>query len=148
MNVVKFNPFEVLERQNFDFNPFENILKDFSYTGHDYAVRQKPAANIIDNEKSVDIQILIPGFNKEDISITIDNQILTVSNPSDEEKPADELKYIRKEFEFEGFERSFRLGRELNPEAITAKFENGILNISIAKKEEAIPKPAREISII
>lgn len=148
MNVVKFNPFEVLERQNFDFNPFENILKDFSGAGSDYALRQKPSANIIDNEKSVDIRILVPGFNKEDISITIDNQILTVSNPSDEEKPADELKYIRKEFEFEGFERRFRLGRSLNPEAITAKFENGILNISIAKKEEAIPKPAREISII
>jgi len=110
-------------------------------------VQNRSGANILEGEKSFEIQMAVPGYSKEDVQIKVENGLLTVSNVVKESPEKEDLHYIRREFSIKGFERSFRLSRWVDQESISAKVENGLLQIEISKKEEAIAKPSREIKI-
>ena len=93
------------------------------------------------------IEMLVPGYRKEDIRIQYENGILSVSHELSDNQADGNVKYVTREFQPVGFERSFRLSDRLASDKIAAKYENGILEVTIPKKEEAKAKPAREISI-
>ncbi|MDD2563550.1 MAG: Hsp20/alpha crystallin family protein [Salinivirgaceae bacterium] len=103
--------------------------------------------NIIDNEKDVTLELVAPGLKKEDINIDINNDILTVSVNESVANEENSPNYIRREFCSSAFSRSFTLPDYLNQDEITASQENGILNIVIPKREQAISKAPRQISI-
>lgn len=110
-----------------------------------------PSANIIETDDDFKIEMLVPGYSKEDISIEYENSLLSVSHESEnkEESEGDDslAKYVTREFHKRNFHRRFKLSDRLASDKITARYENGILEISIPKKEEAKAKPVREISI-
>ena len=103
--------------------------------------------NIIDNEKDVTLELVAPGLKKEDINIDINNDVLTVSAKESVENDETNANYIRREFCSSAFSRSFTLPDYLDQDEITASQENGILNIVIPKREQAISKGPRQISI-
>lgn len=106
-----------------------------------------PATNVIEKEKSFILELAIPGYEKRDVNIKIENNLLTISHESKSEDQDVASRFIRKEFGRKSFSRSFRLSRWVDHENIQASFKNGILEIEMPKKEEAIAKPAREIKI-
>ena len=121
---------------------------------HEYFPMQSKAlksmhsrVNIIDNEKDVTLELVAPGLKKEDINIDINNDVLTVSAKESVENEENNANYIRREFCSSSFSRSFTLPDYLDQDLITATQENGILNIVIPKKEQAIKKGPRQISI-
>jgi len=122
----------------------DSWLKEFGGTAQ---VNNKSGANILEGEKSFEIQMAIPGYSKEDVQIKVENGLLTVSHKEKEAESAEDLRFVRHEFSINGFERSFRLSRWVDQESITAKVDNGLLRIAIQKKDEAIAKPSREIKI-
>ena len=101
-----------------------------------------PPANIAEEQKHFRIDLAVPGYNKSDFNIELDENMLHISmkqNEDQEEKEnQDQNNYIRREFGFEGFCRSFRLSEKVDKDKIKAKYENGILMITIPKKEEMI----------
>lgn len=106
--------------------------------------RNMPAVNIRENDKSFEIELATPGFDKKDFSVLVDNNVLTVSAEKKEEKEQTEDHYTRREFGYQSFSRSFTLPTNTNEEEITARYEDGILKLSIAKKtqpEGNIKKP-------
>jgi HSP20 family protein len=103
----------------------------------------KPATNIQETEEGFELELAIPGLKKEDVKINLENSILKIST----ENTKEEVKYSRKEFSYQGFNRSFRLPKSADVEKIKATHENGVLSINIPKKEEAKEKLSREISI-
>lgn len=107
-----------------------------------------PAVNISENDKSWNIEVAAPGFKKEDFKIKIENEVLTVSGEHKQEENLEEKNYKRREFQKTAFSRSFRLAKDtVNEDGISASYDNGILNLSIPKKEEVKKESLKEIKV-
>lgn len=105
---------------------------------------KKMQCDIYEKDNNINIEMDIPGFNKEDINIEINKGNIVVTAEKNEEENEDK-KYLRRERKFYGkYQRSFYLG-EIDEENIEASFENGILKISIPKKTEEETKKLIEI---
>jgi HSP20 family protein len=108
-----------------------------------------PAVNIRETENSYEVEMAAPGMKKEDFRIELDNNVLTISSEKTEEHEENgKEKYSRKEFSYQSFQRSFNLPKEVvDEEKIQAHYKNGVLHLTIPKKEAAKQKPPRKIQI-
>ncbi len=100
----------------------------------------KPVVDIFDRQDSIVIHAELPGITKEDVSIEIKENVLTLKGERSETKEVSEDKYFRKERSFGSFYRAFTLPSTINPDSIKATFKDGVLEIEIPKPEEQKPK--------
>lgn len=108
---------------------------------------EEPAMNIKETEDNFEIELAAPGFDKKDFEITLDNGYLNVSAEKSISKEEKEESYTRKEFDFNSFERSLKLPESVKEEEIKAKYDNGILNFKLSKKEEAKKRRPKVVEI-
>lgn len=106
-----------------------------------------PSVNIVENDKDFKIELAAPGLEKKDFKIEVDNHTLTISSEKQKEEKEERENYRRKEFSYQSFSRSFDLPDNSLPEKIDAHYENGILKLTLPKKEASISKPKKEIKI-
>lgn len=106
----------------------------------------RPAANIIDNEKDFNIELAVPGMVKDDFSLNLEDDILTISVERKEEEVKEDRNFTRREFRYDEFSRSFSLPDIVDQEKIKADYQNGVLSVMLPKSEEAKVK-GREIKI-
>ena len=106
-----------------------------------------PAANIREDEKSYDIELAVPGMKKEDITLELENGLLTISGENKEEKEEKKSTYLRKEYKSSSFVRSFSLPENVKEDGITSRYEDGILKIRMEKEEAAFKKEKKAIAI-
>mgnify|MGYP000998569508 FL=1 len=122
--------------------------KDFFPTFWDYSNNASvPAVNIIENKDEFKIEVAAPGLEKADFKIDLHNQVLTISSEKEVKNEENEEKYMKREFCYTSFKRSFTLPQIANSEKVQASHKDGILTVVIPKKEEAKEKPARRIEI-
>jgi HSP20 family protein len=108
-----------------------------------------PAVNIRENDESFMIEMAAPGLSKENFKVNLDRNRLVISSELSEEKNVGDEKYSRREFSYQSFQRSFALPEgTVDGDKISAKYNNGILIVSIPKREEIKPKPAKQIDIM
>jgi len=105
-----------------------------------------PAVNISETKDIYELVFNVPGRNKEDFKITVDKNILTVAFDKKEESKDENRKQIKNEFTLQSFKRSFTLDEKIVAENIAAKYENGLLILSLPKKEEVVAE-AKQISV-
>jgi len=105
-----------------------------------------PPANVVESKFDFRIEMAVPGFEKSDFSIDLDKKMLTISLDKNVDENTEE-KCNYKEFNYNKFSRTFRLSDKINTEMINAIYKNGLLQVVLPKKEEAIEKPARQIKI-
>jgi HSP20 family protein len=103
-----------------------------------------PAANISETDKEYKIELVTPGFKKEEIKVNLENETLTISAENKTEKEEKSKRYTRKEFSYGTFNRSFLIPKAANGEKTVAKYEDGLLKLTIPKKEEAINKATKK----
>ncbi|MEZ5040698.1 MAG: Hsp20/alpha crystallin family protein [Saprospiraceae bacterium] len=145
MNLVKFKP--AATWSTFD-QLFDGLLKDVTTTlGTDGFVGSRPAVNISENKESFLLELAAPGLNKEDFKVSVEKNMLTVA-ANKETKSEEGNQYRRREFNYLSFKRSFHLPSSIDANAINATYENGVLYLTLSKKEEAKEKPARLIEIV
>ncbi|WP_250435962.1 Hsp20/alpha crystallin family protein [Hanstruepera flava] len=106
-----------------------------------------PAVNIKEDNDNYNLELAVPGMNKEDFNLELDNEILSIGVEKQTEDKIDNENYTRREFGYSSFKRTFTLPDTVDTEKINAKYENGILNIHIPKREEAKRKPAKRIDV-
>lgn len=106
-----------------------------------------PNANIAENEKDYKIEVAAPGLEKKDFKVQVENGILTVSGEKEEEDKEERKNYKRREFSYRSFSRSFTLPENSLPDKIEAKYDNGILTLSLPKKEIEVSKPVKQIKV-
>ncbi len=106
-----------------------------------------PAVNIRETDKTYEVELAAPGYGKKDFKIEIDNGLLTVSAEKREEKQENEENYTRREFGYSSFSRSFNLPTNTNEEDIGARYEDGILKLSVAKKTDDANKGRKAINV-
>jgi HSP20 family protein len=107
----------------------------------------KPAVNIVEGEKEYRVELATPGLTKKDIKIDLNKNVLTVSCEKEDNSEEGKDNYLRKEFSYTSFTRSFNLPETVDSEKVSAKHTDGILHIHIPKKPEAVEKGPKQISI-
>ncbi len=111
------------------------------------AGRSMPAVNVKETEKNFEIEVAAPGYSKKDFTIAVENGLLTVSAEKQEEKEKKEDNYTRREFGYASFSRSFNLPQNTNEDDINARYEDGILKLSISKKNQDNGKNRKSITV-
>lgn len=107
-----------------------------------------PAVNIRETNDGFEVEVAAPGMSKKDFNIQLDNNLLTISSEKREEQEQQDGRYTRREFSYQSFQRSFTLPKEVvDDEKIEARYADGVLRLHIPKKEEAKPRPPKQISI-
>lgn len=100
--------------------------------------------NIFTDDSAFNLELAIPGYVREDFSITIEDQLLVIKAESKEQEIKDE-RYLRKEFSANGFQRKYSLPKKVDSEHISASYTNGVLSIKLPFKQEVLLK--REINV-
>jgi HSP20 family protein len=129
-------------------NMFENFFENEfpSVTQSEY-FKTPALVNVQDTKDSYAIQVAAPGFKKGDFSVKVENNLLTITGEKKQETEVVEQKFKRKEFNFASFSRAFTLPKTIDVEKIAASYEDGILTVTLPKKEEAKVSPVVEIQI-
>lgn len=100
------------------------------------ASSSKPAVNIREGEKSYTLELAVPGINKKDLKIEVNDDILNISMERSEENNEEESGYRRKEFNYSSFCRSFYLPEDTNRDKIEASYKDGVLSVELQKSGE------------
>lgn len=115
------------------FRPWNEWFDNGGFMGKTLTI---PAVNITDNKDDFSVSLAVPGMKKDDFKIDVDGNMLTISCETEENKEEKEPKYTRKEYNYSSFSRSFTIPDEVDREKIDARYENGVLKLSLPKKEE------------
>jgi len=132
------------------FDGFVNeIFNDFPAT-FGKALREDvlgfPPVNIVEKTDAYNLEVAAPGFNKSDFNLKLEGKLLTISGEKKEETKDETTKSVRKEFTYKSFKRSFNVDEKIDGSNISAKYENGILLVTLPKKEE-VKETSKEINI-
>ncbi len=106
-----------------------------------------PAVNVKELEKDFVLEIAVPGLRKEDFTIEIDNDLLSISSSFEQKTKKAEGKFTRREFSYNSFRRSFSIPEAVDANKIKANYTDGILTIDLPKRKEALPQPTKRIAI-
>ncbi|MGK7396691.1 MAG: Hsp20/alpha crystallin family protein [Candidatus Cyclobacteriaceae bacterium M3_2C_046] len=113
-------------------------------SNHNSGSRQ-PLVNIIENDDHFTLELAAPGYLKEDFELNLDQDELKIT--ASRQKEDKDLAYTQREFQVSNFARTFVLPDAADSDKISANYENGILSVTILKKEEAKVKPPRLIDV-
>lgn len=142
MTMVKmYNP--VQKSINNLFDEFFNEMPSINKTVNKLFA---PAVNIAETADAYHLELMAPGRNKEDFSIAVEKDVLTIGYEAKEDNKQDDYKVVRREFSYQSFKRSFTLDEKINAEGIRAKYENGLLKLYLPKKTE-VAQAAKTITI-
>jgi HSP20 family protein len=143
-----------LSRITDELMPLQGIFSDMldvdRFFGRDPFLRglkKMPAANIKEKNNHYEVELAAPGMKKEDFQVNMDNNILTISAHHKEEKKEDKENYTRREFNYSSFSRSFEVPAAVNTDQVAAQYKDGILVLTLPKKQEAPVSNKKEIKV-
>lgn len=129
---------------------FPSLFNDFLFPGFEgNFISQKPVSvNIKENEKQFNLELVVPGFRKENINIELKNDLLTISSEVENtNEETDNETFLRKEYTKSSFSRSFNLPENIDTDKIDADYKDGVLTIILSKKEESVVNQTKSIEI-
>lgn len=126
------------------FKPWNEWFDNGGFWGRTMNV---PAVNITEQKDDYVVSLAAPGLKKDDFKIEVDGNMLTISSEKEESKEEKDKRFTRKEYNYSSFSRSFTLPDEINKEKIDARYEDGVLKISLPRKEEAKKPAAKQIAV-
>lgn len=133
---------------------FNNLVDDFLpnfssllYENNNSDNPKHIPVNIKEKENEFVIDLIAPGFNKEDFKVNLDNNLLTISAEYKNNAKDKNEKNVRNEYSFCSVKRTFSIGEKTDSENIIAKYNNGVLSVTLPKKSE-VKASAKEISIL
>ena len=137
--ITRWEPFRGVNTLQDQFNRLFNDV--FDRKGEESSLTAwAPAVDIYETELELVVKADLPEVDPKDLEIRVENNILTIRGERKFEKNVQQENYLRVERAYGSFARSFTLANTVNSEAIKADYQNGVLTLSIPKKEEAKPK--------
>ncbi|CAN5621804.1 Hsp20/alpha crystallin family protein [soil metagenome] len=146
MTVFKVNNRPVAKSWNGVVNDLFSDFENNFGTAFQSQTPGKAPVNITESENAYNLELAAPGRNKELFTLNVEKNVLTIGYDDDKETEGTGLKTIRNEFSITAFKRSFTLDEKTDAESIEAKYENGILKVTLPKKAEVKPE-VKQISI-
>jgi len=146
MSLIKFN------KNNLPwFNDrISNWLDTDNFFSDDFFIKNRnlPAMNVKENKDDFEIELAVPGFSKKDIEVTMEDDVLHICAEKKKENVEENEEYARKEFNYSSFDRKLQLPGSVDQnEEVKAIYKNGILKLSLLKREEANEQPKKVIEI-
>ncbi len=142
-----YSPFYSANRDENSSEAYNQLMRHFNNENYCGCSRQSTlAANISETDQEYLIEMAMPGVDKKDIEIKHENEYLHISVNKQDEQSSEE-KFNLKEFDYSGAARVFKTGNKVDSEKISARYENGILYVSLTKKEAYVRKPAQSIVV-
>lgn len=138
MTLIRFEPMKELESLS---QRMQRYFEEFPSMNFDLGTGFSPRIDISEDEKNIFVEAEIPGTKKEDLKITLQDNILTLKGEKKRVEEKKDKNYYRSERSYGSFSRSFTLPVEVDPDKIDAKFEDGILKV---RMEKLTPKPVHE----
>ena len=138
MTLIKFEPLKEFESLQ---NQIKKYFDDFPSFGFNYENSFSPRIDISEKEDKILVEAEIPGVKKDDLKITLQDNILTIKGEKKKEEESKDNNYYRSERSYGSFSRSFTLPAEVNTDKVDAKFNDGMLKIELKKVEQ---KKAKE----
>jgi len=141
MNLITYDPFRELRSLQDEVNRV--FSSNFNRGGGESGMMQgawNPSVDIFENKDQIVLEAELPGMKPEDVNISIENNVLTIHGERKFEKKDDKDNFHRVERSYGSFTRSFTLPPTVSSEGVDAVFENGILRLALAKREEAKPR--------
>lgn len=138
MTLVRFEPLKELETLH---DRIQRYFEDFVNFGFSFTDNFNPRIDISEDDNDINVVAEIPGVKKEDLKITLQDNILTIEGEKKKEEEKKGKNYYRSERVFGSFKRSFTLPTEVDADKVEAKFEDGTLKINLKKLN---PKPKNE----
>jgi len=138
MSIIKYDPFRELRSLQDDMNRLftSSLPRDFSREEL-ASGGWSPSVDIYENENEIVLEAELPGMKREDFELSIENNIITLKGKREFEKKEEGDNYHRVERAYGTFTRSFSLPRSVSAEETKADFKNGVLRVSLPKREEA-----------
>ena len=106
-----------------------------------------PAVNIKDLDAQFEIELAVPGMKKSDFEIEVEDGLLSISSSLEEEQVTEKGKFTRREFSYNSFKRTFTIPESVDPSNIEAQYSDGVLQLRLPKRKEALPQPKKLIKI-
>lgn len=128
------------------FPSVNSMLENFFNIDYNFG-ESMPAVNVAENDEEFKMEYLVPGFKKEEIKVNFENGVLTVSGEKKTENQEETARYTRKEFSHSSFKRSFTLPEIADAEKMNARYENGVLQITLPKIKPEVKSNSRVINI-
>jgi HSP20 family protein len=128
------------------WEPFREFIEKFFEEDFNFTISPRLATDVYETDKDLVVEMQVPGFKKEDIKISFQDDYLRVEGKTEEEKEEKEKNYWRKEIRRGSFVRVIPLPRKVDPKKAKASFKDGVLKISLPKIEE-IKEAGEEIKI-
>lgn len=131
------------------FRPFymSDIFDNEFFPAFRHQTSSMPAVNIREDEKTYNLELAVPGLDKKDLKIDINEDLLTISSESKHETEESTNGYKKKEFSYSSFSRNFYIPENVNREKIEASYKDGVLTVGLPKQKEEESKLSRQISI-
>lgn len=124
-----------------------SLLPDIDYLFDDFVGRTSagwtgwnPSADLYENDEAYVLEMELPGFGREDIELTVERNVLSVSGQRSVEEEREDVTFHLRERGITRFSRSFALPRAMDGDAVEARFDNGVLTVTLPKAAEARPK--------
>jgi HSP20 family protein len=137
MKLIKWNISDIKPK-------FTNVVEKFfgkkitDYVSHNEEVATIPSVNIAEEDKAFEVSVALPGLDKKDIKVEIQNDCLIVSSEKKYEKEEKNKNWIRREYGYASFRRMFHLPESADQDKVQAEMKNGVLSIKVAKKKDYI----------
>ncbi len=128
-------------------DPIEALWGDLFKPVHNHSYNVSPAFNILEWDDKFEIDLAVPGFEKSDFIIKLEDDHLLIELNKEEEK-TEGVKVRRRGFNFGNFKKRFHLSDDIDQTSVKATYESGILKVELQKKEEAKKPEPRSIEIL
>lgn len=135
MTLIKFEPFKELESLH---DRMQRYFDDYSNFGFNLNDNFYPRIDISEDKDNINVVAEIPGVKKDEIKITLQDNILTIEGEKKNETKKEEKNYFRSERMYGSFKRCFTLPDLIDSDKVEAKFEDGMLNIQLKKIEQKV----------
>jgi len=132
MSLIKWTPMSI--------DPFDEMDRFFDWPGINLSAGFTPAIDIWQDKENVYAECPLAGIDPKDVSVSVENDVLTIQGKSERKTEVDEKNYYRKEVRFGSIHRAVALPTSVKNEGVKAEFENGILKITLPKQEKVKPK--------
>jgi len=145
MGIIRYDPFRDLRNLQEEVNRLfsNNISRDFGDEGIARGA-WNPSVDIYENKDQIVLEAELPGMNREDFDLTVENNVITLRGERRFEKRDESDNYHRVERSYGSFSRSFTLPQTVSGEGATAEYKNGVLRVTLPKREEV---KARRIEV-
>ena len=141
--LARWTPFNGgIARPSSPMSVFDQLFNDFALPRGQWAAvaQYAPAADVLENQNEIKVKVDLPGHDPKSVQVKLEDGVLTIQSERKQERQEQQEGVLRAERSYGAFARSFSLPDTVDPQRVEARFDNGVLTVTLPKREETKPR--------